>query len=292
MPAKLKPSEYPSRRWSNKAKRKKYVASLLDQLIKLEARSCPNGGSNSARGKDLAAFDALETAARLVRVVAGWAIDHQTGLALEGLSFVPLQPSQTKKHPEYQKQRDAVDDHRHERSGANLVHVIEDPRVARRLLVNLLRANPGAFPTALTLPVVESIECLEFGEPSPFFTPVKGGRKAGLRERRLHLLAMAFIAYRRAKGITKLRASKDVARAYGQSRETVISWEKRLRDTFSQLEVSRTIAFTQNYATRNDPLAEEMYGDDALKVTGKKYQAILRSTKLQGQGVRSSALRT
>ena len=103
---------------------------------------------------------------------------------------------------------------------------------------------------------------------------------------------MAFIAYRRAKGITKLRASKDVARAYGQSGDAVLSWEKRLRDTFSQLEVSRTIAFAQNYATRNDTLAEEMYGDDALKVTGKKYQAILRSTKLQGQGVRSSALRT
>jgi hypothetical protein len=282
MPAKLKPSEYPSRRWTNKAKRKKYVASLLYQLNNLEARCHPNGGSNSAKGKDLAAFDALETAGSLVRVVAGWALDHQTGLALEGLSFVPLQPSQTKRHPEYKKQRDLVDDHRHERNGANLVHVIEDPRVARRLLVNLLRANPGAFPTALSLPVVEAIEGLEFGEPSPFFTTVKAGRKAGLRERRLHLRAIGFIAYRRAKGITKRRALEDVATAFGQSPATVISWEKRLSDTFSQLEVSRTIAFAENHATRNDTVAEEMYGDDALKVTGKKYQAMLRSAKLQG----------
>jgi hypothetical protein len=282
MPAKLKPSEYPSRRWTNKAKRKKYVASLLDQLNNLEARCHPNGGSNSAKGKDLAAFDALETAGSLVRVVAGWALDHQIGLALEGLSFVPLQPSQTKKHPEYKKQRDLVDDHRHERNGANLVHVIEDPRVARRLLANLLRANPGAFPTALSLPVVEAIEGLEFGEPSPFFTPVKTGRKAGLRERRLHLRAIGFIAHRRAKGITKRRALEDVATAFGQSPDTIISWEKRLGDTFSQQEVSRTIAFAENHATRNDTIAEEMYGDDALQVTGKKYQAILRSAKLQG----------
>jgi hypothetical protein len=159
--------------------------------------------------------------------------------------------------------------------------VIKDPRVARRLLVNLLRANPGAFPTALTLPVVEAIEGLEFGEHSPFFTPVKAGRKAGLRERRLHLRAIAFIAYQRATGITKQRASENVATAFGQSRETVISWEKRLGDTFSQLEVSRTIAFAENHAIRHDTLAEEMYGDDALKVAGKKYQAILRDTKLQ-----------
>jgi hypothetical protein len=195
MPTKLKPNECPSRRWSGKARRKKYVRSLLGQLDKLEARSRPNGGASSAKGKDLAAFDALETAGKLVRAVAGWAIDHQAGLALEGLSFLPLQPWQTKTHPEYKTQRDAVDNHRHERNGANLLQ-IEDARVARRLLLNLLRANPGAFPMTLTLPVVEAIEGLEFGEQSPFFTPIKSGLKAGLCERRLHLRAIAFIAYR------------------------------------------------------------------------------------------------
>jgi hypothetical protein len=282
MPAQLKPSEYPSRRWSNKAKRKKYVASLLDQLNKLEARSHPNGGANSAKGKDLDAFVALETAGSLIRGVAGWAIDHQTGLALEGLSFVPLQPWQTKKHPEYKTHRDAVDDHRHERNGAKLVRGIEDARVARRLLVNLLRANSGGFPMALTLPVVEAIEGLEFGQRSPFFIPAKSGKKRGLRELGLQLRAIAFIAYRRAKSIKKVRAVEDVATAFGVSPDTVISWEKRLNKTFSQLEVSRTIAFAENHAARNDTLAEEMYGDDALKVTGKKYQAILRSTKIQG----------
>jgi hypothetical protein len=279
MPTKLKPSEYPGRRWSDKARRKKYVASLLDELDRLEARSHPSGGASSAKGKDLAAFDALETAGKLVRAVAGWAIDHQAGLALEGLSFVPLQPSQTSQHPQYKEQRDAVDDHRHEHNGANLFHVIEDPSVARKLLVNLLRANPGAFPMELALPVVEAIEGLEFGEQSPFFTPVKSGRKAGLLERRGHLRAIAFIAYRRAKGITKERALEEVAAAFGQSPDTVISWEKRLGDAFNRLEVPRTIAFAENYATHKGTLAEEIYGDDALKVSGKAFQAIKRRRK-------------
>jgi hypothetical protein len=43
MPAKLKPSEYPSRRWTNKAKRKKYV--LLSEELGFEnPQSSQTGG--------------------------------------------------------------------------------------------------------------------------------------------------------------------------------------------------------------------------------------------------------
>jgi DNA-binding XRE family transcriptional regulator len=268
-------SDYPSRKWTSKV-RHKYVATLLARLDDLERRSHPDGGSKSAKGKDLAAFEALETAGELVRAVAGWAIDHQAGLALMGLSFVPLQPSQTKKHPAYQEQRRAVDDHRHESNGAKLVHTIREPRAARRMLLNLLQANVGAFPYALVAPVIEAIEGLEFGEQSPMFTAIKAGRKAGLRELRLQLRAIAFIAYRRAQGITKLRATEDVAKAFGVSRETVVSWEKRLHPAFGQLEVSRTIAFAKNHANYG---RETMFGENALKTTGEKYQAILRHVK-------------
>jgi DNA-binding XRE family transcriptional regulator len=292
MPAKVKPSEHPSRGWSNKAKRKKYVASLLHRLDTLEARSHPNGGSNSAKGKDLAAFDALETAGELVRTIAGWAIDHQTGLALEGLSFVPLQPWQTKNHPEYKARREVVDDHKHERNSANLVHEIDDVRVARTLLLNLLRANSGAFPTVLVQLVIEAIEGLELGERSRLFTAVKAWRKAGLRELRQQLRAIAFVAYRRAKGATKEHATEDVAKVFGVSKDTVISWEKRLPIEFGQLEVSRAIAFAKNHASWKNSDADYMYGDDALNTAGKTYQAILRKAKLQASGVRGGALPT
>ena len=128
MTTNLRSNEYPRRKRKG---RKKYITSLLNRLAELERRSDPSGGTNSAKGKDLAAFDALETAGELVRTVAGWAIDHQAGLAVEELSFVPLRPSQTKQHPQYRAQRDAVDDHKHERNSVNLVRAV-DPRVVRR----------------------------------------------------------------------------------------------------------------------------------------------------------------
>ena len=126
-----------------------YVAFLLSKLAQLEIETRPTGGNSTASGKDLKVFCALELAGDLVRAVAGWAIDHTAGLALEGLSFVPLQPSQTKKHPDYLQQRAAVDDHRHERNGGRIKNATDDPRAAWRMMLNLLRSNPGAFPNPL-----------------------------------------------------------------------------------------------------------------------------------------------
>jgi len=289
MPTKRMASEYRSRNWKSEASRKKYLASLLNRLSELERRSHPKDGPSSAKGKDLAAFDALETAGELVRTVAGWAIDHQAGLALKGLSFVPLQPQQTKKHLDYKAQRDAVDDHKHERNAVNLAHAIDDPRVIRRLLVNLLRANSGAFPIAMVQPVIEAFEGLEFGERSRLFTVVKTRRKAGLHKLRQELRTIAFIAYRRAKGVTRLRATEDVAQAFGVSHETVISWGKRLRVTFGQLEISRTLAFAQNAASQRGTHGELLYGDDALKVAGKNYQVIMRNAKAKASVKRKNA---
>ena len=76
-----------------------YVDALIRRLLELKKRSDPNGGEATASGKDLRAFAALETAGQLVEALAGWAIHHTCGRALEGLPFVPLQPSGTKTHP-------------------------------------------------------------------------------------------------------------------------------------------------------------------------------------------------
>jgi hypothetical protein len=107
---------YPRRRW-NHSERDKYVALLIDQLRELERKTDPKSGAQSAKGKDLAAFSALEIAGNLVNALVGWALDHQAGLALEDLEFVPRGTSKTKKHPDYQTSRSMVDDHRHERNG-------------------------------------------------------------------------------------------------------------------------------------------------------------------------------
>jgi hypothetical protein len=146
----------------------------------------------------------------------------------------------------------------------------------RRLLVNLLHANPGAFPMALSAPIVEAIEGLELGESSPIFAPIKAGRKAELRERKMHLRAIAFITYRRAKGVKKRRAVEEVAKAFGQSPDTVISWEKRLHDTFDDLEVSRVIAFAENRANSHTASGEMLHGDQALKAAGEEFRRLKR----------------
>src|SRR6516164_2513096 len=69
----------------------KYVRLMLERLDELEKKTRPSASSGDvAEGKDLAAREAMTTVAHLVRYAAGWAIDHQVGLAIEGLEFVPL----------------------------------------------------------------------------------------------------------------------------------------------------------------------------------------------------------
>jgi hypothetical protein len=66
---------------------RKYVSSLIKTLEELEEKTRPSGGAETELGKDLAAFQALKFARYLVDAVAGWALDHQIGLALSRLEF-------------------------------------------------------------------------------------------------------------------------------------------------------------------------------------------------------------
>ena len=129
-----------------------YIEVLVSRLLDLRARTDPASTEGTAKGKDLLAFEALCVAGDLVEALAGWAIDHQIGLASEGLAFVPLQPSGTTNHPEYLEARAAVDNHRHEYAGAALrvsPDGLTDLTVARQLIINLLQANPGGFPPVI-----------------------------------------------------------------------------------------------------------------------------------------------
>src|SRR5271163_1769507 len=94
------PSDYPRRQYP-KLNEDKYVKLLMDRLQELKQKTHPEGGSKSAKNKDLAAFEALQLAGVLVQCVAGWAVDHEAGLALEGLEFVPSVPPEMQNRPEY-----------------------------------------------------------------------------------------------------------------------------------------------------------------------------------------------
>jgi transcriptional regulator with XRE-family HTH domain len=269
-----------------------YVRLLLERLDGLEQKTRPSSGDLNAERKDLAAFDALKFAGNLVRYVAGWAIDHQIGLAAEGLKFVPLQPFGTKNHPQYLAERSLVDSHAHEKTGGVRSHDDDDGGafVARKSLVNLLRANPGAMPSWLRHKTIEGLEALDYGEVQPMFAPISTGRKRDLTLLRYQLQALALVAYRRKLGLKKEKSLEQVADALGISPHTLLSWETRLRNEFGRLQVDRTISFAENHASwvaaarkkaRRGEEAEDTevheagYDDVALMKLGKKYKAAL-----------------
>lgn len=268
-----------------------YVRLLLDRLDNLEKKTRPSAGNVSAKRKDLAAFEALEWAGHLVKHVAGWAIEHQMGLAAERLKFVPLQPTRTKEHPQYLSALAIVDDHTHEKVGAKLK--IRDPgesEIARRAIINLLRANPGAMPSWLQYKVIEGLEALDYGEVQPLFAPLNTGRKRDLTVLRLQLRALAMVAYRRRLGMTKEKALAEVADVLSQSPNTLASWENRLKAEFGVLEVERTFSFAENHASwvedarkrrlrgeeaTDTEVHEVGYNDAALIDLGRAYKAAL-----------------
>jgi hypothetical protein len=286
-------TESPLRRCDG-ARTAEYVKEFLPLFLDLQARTDPTSTEDTAKGKNLAALRALEWSGRLVEALAGWAIDHQIGLASEGLAFVPLQPSGTKDHPQYLEARADVDDHRHEYAGAALrasPDGLTDPTAARRLVINLLRANPGGFPPAVAKMLMDALQDLEYGRVHPLLAPNKASRKVSRDEQQLQLSAVAFINYRVAHGKTKARASQEVADAYGVSREAILTWEKRLREELGSLAVSRRISFARNAASwaeaeqkaaytgsEIDRSSEwdERYGEKALQRAAQSYRAVQR----------------
>jgi hypothetical protein len=270
-----------------------YVDELIRRLLELKKRSDPNGGEATASGKDLRAFEALETAGNLVEALAGWAIHHTCGRALEGLPFVPLQPSGTKNHPEYKNLRARVDDHRHEHAGARLDDTA-DPTIARKILIGLIAGNAGAWPKELRDYVLHAFEEREYGKQSPLFAPLKTRKKIGLREKRSQLRAVCCVEYLCARGMKKYIAQEKVADAYNVSPETIRSWENRRRNDLGALEVSRQISFAKNHASNAEKRAmrgeadkastgESIYGEAALRKYGEQHRALAREEIKRGR---------
>ena len=221
------------------------VRLLLERIGSLEEQTRPSRGEKSAMGKDLAAFKALSCALELVSHVAGWAIDHQCGLAKEGLEFLPLFDPEIQKLPEYSRRQQLVDTHEHERIGAlTKIEGSDNAQVARKILRNILLADntlmvdrQGVFPHWLNYRLRTALRALDFGEMSPLLEPIKVGKKRNLTQLRLQLIAVSMVAYRQGLGMTEEAAREHVAKRMGQSEETLKSWKARLRDRLGYLVV-------------------------------------------------------
>jgi hypothetical protein len=283
--------EFPERQRDEEA-HDDYVGLLIARLRDLEDETHPAGGDRTAQGKDQRAFAALGYAGDLVRAVAGWALDHQHGLAIAGLHPVLRASSNVYKLPEYVEAKARVDDHEHERVGG-AARAEEgrrgDTKTSRRHLINLLLANPGSLDRHVVLEAVEALRALDHGEVLPLLSKEKKGLHHGYRELYLQLRAVSFVEYRvRRFGTKKFKAQSDVAEAYGVSADTLRSWEKRLRDKLGYLEVARAVSFARNMAANAVETAkakldgavtwDASYSDEALEKEAARYKSIARET--------------
>lgn len=258
-----------------------FVINALKEIDKLEQETRPNL-DQAASGKDLAAFSALKTASWLVKMIAGWAIDHQRGLAAQGLSFVPLGTTQTKVHPEYLKKRTAVDSHEHEKCGGNLAEL--SPTQERQFVINLLR--PMIPHLGLSYQIIEALEALDYGETLPILRKALTSKRTGLTEYRAKLFAVAFIEYQHTKGIKKHVSTETVATLYAVSKDAVKDWPSEVRGALGDLEVDRELSFARNcaqnfihetqHSEESEASAEwfdNRYGLPALKKIASRYKA-------------------
>jgi hypothetical protein len=225
----------------------KFVLEVLNKIQQCEIASRPSGGDMTAVDKDLAAYNALNLAAALIEYVAGWAIYHQIGLALDGLQFVPVGPAQTKDHPEYAAAKKKVDSHEHERNGGALTARKIDPLTANRSLINILA--PMAEHLNLPASMLEALKALDYGDTRPIRTAAAPIKKTGLIELEVKLKALAYIEYEYRKGIKKLQSQNVVAAKFGMiTRDAVRDWNVELRriNALGSLRVDRELAFAKN----------------------------------------------
>lgn len=268
----------------------RHVAQILDQLAELGRQSDPASADPS--GKDFRAFHALRLAGQLIETVAGWAIDHQAGLAIEGLEFVPRPPQPLQQSEVYLQARQAVDSHRHEAAGASF-NASADPAQREQTwgaaanILSGITAGMRCRGSAAVVLVVEGIKDLENGYPADVFTRPFGRDKRSrtpLAVRRLELSAIGFVEFRKAVGFKAEAAVEKVADAYGCSPALV---RTGMRKHFQPLDLLRERTFAQNAASfirlsskhPDDVSLREMadhhaerYGDASLKQAGTQYK--------------------
>jgi hypothetical protein len=266
----------------------KFVRTILAQLDELEMMSRPTNGLGSEKSKDLNAFSALHNVAWLSKYLTQWAIDHEIGLAMNGLRFVPLMPDQTRKLPEYQAAKAVVDDHEHERAGGTYLEADASPEMARRIAINIL--SPISSSLGLG-PLLEALKALETGEVRPILRPVSNADKARYTEARFQLEAVALVAYWTVLKNKKIKAQELVAAGFRVRVHTLRGWESRLREKLGTIEVNAAVSRAHNCAKTfevedqkkklGDQFADPEYFDfsygprSAVEI-GKRYHRFLR----------------
>lgn len=263
---------------------------LIDELLRLEEESHPCNGI--VAGKDEKSRLALMEVERLVEMLAGWAIDHQIGLVVNGLPGGAAFPANGK---QTDTQRQA-DDHRHEDAASE--YEFADPKINRRILAAMLEHGPGPFPIPIVIEATEALISLDRGETQPFVRPVRGVGKEGQAHTKwmLRYWAVLHVDFFRGMNLKRLDVLAKVADAYGVEPETLDGW---VADAPKQLKGIRPVREMKGYARgagRNAYLLmvtgqssdrdkrtlkriSAHWGESALKHHGSEYRQVSRDTE-------------
>lgn len=269
---------------------KKYALYLCERLHELSQNTDPQL-DNSENNKDYQAFKALQLAGSFVRSLAGWAINHEIGLAYNKLQYVPKQPSQTEDHEEYLKKKEAVDSHQHEYIGCQYHEYGEggsalNDLALRQLLRNLIYPNAFGLPDIIRQDYLKSLDASKIHDVQGFLKiPTSGHMRNVAEAKALKMKAIGFVYFLKESGKTLTVARGDVGDAYGCSDgETVRGWEKVIKKS-EPLEFEREKVFARNayinldHAKKRNSdedirIFESMYGSQTLIDTGNKYKCL------------------
>ncbi len=262
--------------------------SMLNRLEQLERETRPSGGDLTSKDKDLKSREAIFCAGYLIRLLAGWAIDHQQGLAMGGLISAEAPIPEMENDPSFAVEKAKLDSHENERIGNEAQNQPRDftPVQQRRFAAQVAALlKSSVFPADLA----EGLRALEFGEVRSILQKENvEGEKRNYTERVMQLRALEYIEYEKARGRSKESAREVVKGRFGVTADAIRKWERPLRESLGSTIVSRALITARqdgelvrrvkmgpNAATFND-LTEQRYLYQ-MELAGRVYKESLKA---------------
>lgn len=275
-----------------------YINGLINELHELSIETDPLGGLETEERKDFKAFTALKIIRLICKTTAQWAIDHQVGMAHEGLSFVPNQPNQTKQHPDYIEQLSEANSHRHELLGAKLRNIKNlstrdySGEFLRNIIKNILLPNTLFLPDSIHWTYMEAFKAVDVNSEHPLFNYNATGHSKGKHKKLiLQLKALRHIEFRKQLNEdTVINIQEEVAAAYDISSDYIRKFNKYLREELGNIAVDREIAFTQN-AANNFLYYKNIEPDGTMKTNMFKERLSIFSSSYNTESLEQDGLK-